>query len=48
MEVLKQAMWKQQDLHSDWVICMSQVRVSVVGHAMRLVGNHMHFRAIQQ
>ena len=25
-----------------------QVRVGVVGHAMRLVGNHMHFHAIQK
>ena len=25
-----------------------QVRVGVVGHAIQLVGNHMHFRAIQE
>ena len=25
-----------------------QVRVGVVGHDMRLVGNHTHFRAIQE
>ena len=25
-----------------------QVRVGDVGRAMRLIGNHMHFRAIQE
>ena len=25
-----------------------QVRVGVVGRAMQLIGNHMHFRAIQE
>ena len=25
-----------------------QVRVGVVGRAMRLIGNHTHFRAIQE
>ena len=25
-----------------------QVRAGIVGHAMRLVGNHMHFHAIQE
>ena len=25
-----------------------QVRVGIVGHAMQLVGNHTHFRAIQE
>ena len=25
---------------------MSQVRVGIVGYAMRLLGNHTHFRAI--
>ena len=27
---------------------MPQVRVGVVGRAMRLIGNHTHFRAIQE
>ena len=27
---------------------VAQVRVGVVGHAMRLIGNHMHFCAIQE
>ena len=26
---------------------MPQVRMGVVGYAMQLVGNHMHFHAIQ-
>ena len=25
-----------------------QVRVGVVGHAMQLIGNHTHFRVIQE
>ena len=29
------------------IIGMPQVRVDVVGRAMQLVGNHMHFRAIR-
>ena len=29
------------------MIGMSQVRVGVVGRALRLVGNHTHFHAIQ-
>ena len=27
---------------------VTQVRVGVVGHAMQLIGNHTHFRAIQE
>ena len=27
---------------------MPQVRVGIVGRAMRLVGNHMHFHVIQE
>ena len=27
---------------------VAQIRVGVVGHAMQLVGNHMHFHAIQE
>ena len=30
------------------MIGMPQVRVGVVGHAMQLMGNHTHFRAIQE
>ena len=43
-ELLKQVMQKGQDFASD----IPQVRVGIIGRAMRLIGNHMHFRAIQE
>ena len=27
---------------------LPQIRVGVVGHAMQLIGNHIHFHAIQE
>ena len=51
-ELLKQAMRKEGTRFATVpqirMIGMPQVRVGIVSHAMQLVGNHMHFRAIQE
>ena len=48
VKLLKQAMRKEQDLQPCLKVrvSMPQVRVSVVGRVVQLVGNHMHFRGI--
>ena len=46
--LLKQVMRNEQDFRSPHIETSGapQVRVGIVGYAMRLVSNHTHFRAI--